>query len=181
MFYLIFIVNPWCSIVLRKRKWKFKNNWIYKDYIALTIWIKILTNLIFPDFKALVFTILLNQLLTYFAQWKVAQLLSEGCSVVSNSLQSHGLYSPWNSPGQNTGVGSLSLLQGVFTIQGSNPGLPHCRWILYQLSHKGSPRTLEWVAYPFSRRYSQPRNPTRYPELQVASLLTELCGKPQVK
>ena len=104
MFYLIFIVNPWCSIVLRKRKWKFKNNWIYKDYIALTIWIKILTNLIFPDFKALVFTILLNQLLTYFAQWKVAQLLSEGCSVVSNSLQSQGLYSPWNSPDQNTGV-----------------------------------------------------------------------------
>ena len=48
-------------------------------------------------------------------------------------------YSPWNSPGQNTGVGSLSLLQGIFPTQGSNPGLPHCRWILYQLSHKGSP------------------------------------------
>ena len=47
-------------------------------------------------------------------------------------------YSLWNSPGQNTGVGSLSLLQGIFQIQGSNPGLPHCRWILYQLSHKGS-------------------------------------------
>ena len=51
----------------------------------------------------------------------------------------HGLYSPWNSPGQNTGVGSLSLLQGIFRTQGSNPGLPHCRQILYQLSHKGSP------------------------------------------
>ena len=47
-----------------------------------------------------------------------------------------GLYSPWNSPGQNTGVGSLSLLQGVFPTQGSNPGLPLCRQILYQLSHK---------------------------------------------
>ena len=46
---------------------------------------------------------------------------------------------PWNSPGQNTGVGSLSLLQGIFPTQGSNPGLPHCRRILYQLSHKGSP------------------------------------------
>ena len=47
---------------------------------------------------------------------------------------------PWTSPGQNTGVGSLSLLQGIFLTQGSNPGLPHCkRWILYQLSHKGSP------------------------------------------
>ena len=49
------------------------------------------------------------------------------------------LYSPWNSPGQNTGVDSLSLLQGIFPTQGSNPGLPHCRQILYQLSHKGSP------------------------------------------
>ena len=46
------------------------------------------------------------------------------------------LYSPWNSPGQNTGVGSLSLLQGIFPTQGSNPGLPHCRQILYQLSHR---------------------------------------------
>ena len=61
-------------------------------------------------------------------------------SVVSNSLQPHGLYSPWNSPGQNTGVGSLSLLQGIFPTQGSNPGLPHCRRILYQLSHKGKSR-----------------------------------------
>ena len=52
----------------------------------------------------------------------------------------HGLYSPWNSPGQSTGVGSLSLLQGIFPNQGLNPGLPHCRQILYQLSHKGSPR-----------------------------------------
>ena len=59
-------------------------------------------------------------------------------------------YSPWNSPGKNTGVGSLSLLQGIFPTQGSNPGLQHCRRILYQLSHKGSPRILEWVAYPFS-------------------------------
>ena len=63
----------------------------------------------------------------------------ESCSVVSNSLRPHRLYSPWNSPDQNTGVGSLSLLQGIFPTQGSNPGLPHCRWILYQLSHKGSP------------------------------------------
>ena len=70
------------------------------------------------------------------------------------------LYSPWNSPGQNTGVGSLSLFQGIFPTQGSNPGLPHCRQILYQLSHKGSPRILEWVAYPFSKGSSWPRNPS---------------------
>ena len=43
------------------------------------------------------------------------------------------------SPGQNTEVGSLSLLPGIFPTQGLNPGLLHCRWILYQLSHKGSP------------------------------------------
>ena len=50
----------------------------------------------------------------------------------------HGLYSTWNSPGQNTGMGNLSLLQGIFPTQGSNPDLLHCRQILYQLSHKGS-------------------------------------------
>ena len=75
-----------------------------------------------------------------------------------NSLQPHGLYTPWNSPGQNIGVGSLSVLQGIFPTQGSNPDLPHCRQILYQLSHKGSPRILEWVAYPFSSGSSRPRN-----------------------
>ena len=72
----------------------------------------------------------------------------------------HGLYSPWNSPGQNTGVGSLSLLQGIFPTQASNSGLPLCRRIVYQLDHKGSPRILEWVAYPFSSRSSQARNQT---------------------
>ena len=53
-------------------------------------------------------------------------------------------YSPWNFLGQDTGVGSLSRLQGVFPTQGSNPGLLHCRWILYQLSHKGSPLWWWW-------------------------------------
>ena len=86
---------------------------------------------------------------------------SESHLVVSNSLRAHWLYSPWNSPGQNSGVGSLSLLQGIFLTQGSNPGLLHCRQILYQLSHKGSPRILEWVPYPFSRRSSWPRSWTR--------------------
>ena len=84
--------------------------------------------------------------------------LSGSRSVLSDSLRPHGLYNPWNSPGQNTGVGSLSLLQGIFPIQGSNPGLPHCRRIIYQLSHNRSPRILEWVAYPFSRGSSWPRN-----------------------
>ena len=89
-----------------------------------------------------------------------------------------GLYSPWNSPGQNAGVGSLSLLQGIFPTQGSNPGLPHCRQILYQLSHKGSQRILEWVAYPFSSGLSDPGIKPGYLALQVDSLPTELSGKP---
>ena len=59
------------------------------------------------------------------------------------TLRPPGLYSPWNCPGQNTEVGSLSLLQGIFSTQGSNPGLPHCRQILYQLNHSGSLRVLE--------------------------------------
>ena len=66
-----------------------------------------------------------------------------------------------DSPGKNTGVGCHPLLQGIFPTQGSNPGLPHCRWILYHLSHQESPRILEWVAYPFSRGSSQPRDQTR--------------------
>ena len=95
-----------------------------------------------------------------FLEWKVKNE-SESCSVISNSLQPHELYSPWNSPDQNAGVGSLSLLQVIFPIQRLKPGLLHCRWILYHLSHKGSPRILEWVAYPFSSGSSWPRNRTR--------------------
>ena len=83
---------------------------------------------------------------------------TESCSVVSDSLWPHGLYSPWNSSDQNTRVGNLSLLQGIFPTQGLNPGLLYCRQIFYQLSHKGSPRILEWVAYPFSSGSSWPRN-----------------------
>ena len=65
------------------------------------------------------------------------------------------------SLGKNTGVGYHFLLQGVFPTQGSNTWALHCRWILYHLSHQGSLWTLEWVAYPFSRGSSQPRNWTR--------------------
>ena len=67
---------------------------------------------------------------------------SESPSAVSNTLQPHGLYSPWNSPGQNTGVSSYSLHKGIFPAQGSNLILPHCRQILYQLSHQGKPLTV---------------------------------------
>ena len=82
------------------------------------------------------------------------------------------LLCPWNCPGQNTGEGSLSLLQRLFPTQGLNPGLPHCRQILYQLSHKGSPRILEWVTYPFSSDLPNPGIELGSPELQADSLPT---------
>ena len=65
---------------------------------------------------------------------------------MSDSLRPHGLYSPWNSPGQNTGVGSLFILQGIFPTQESNQGLLHGRQILYQLSYWGSP---DFLCEPF--------------------------------
>ena len=101
-----------------------------------------------------------------FRHW-LSILKVKSHSVVSNSLLPCGLYSPWNSLGQNTGVGSLSLLQRIFPTQESNPGLPHCRQILYQLSHKGSPRILEWIIYPFSSGSSWPRNRTRVSHIAV--------------
>ena len=78
------------------------------------------------------------------------------CSLPGSSI--HGIFQ--DIPGKNTGVGCHFLLQEIFPTQRLNPGLPHCRQILYQLSHQGSPRILEWVAYPFSSRSSQPRNGT---------------------
>ena len=96
---------------------------------------------------------------------------------MSDSLRPHGLYSPWNSPGQNTGVGSSSLLQGTFPTQGLNPGVSHCWQILNQMSHQGSSRILECVAYPFSRGSSDPRIEPGFSALQTDSLPTELLGK----
>ena len=73
---------------------------------------------------------------------------SQSCSVLSILCDPIDyIYSPWNSPGQKTIVGSLSLLQGIFPTQGSNPGLLHCRQILYQLSHKGHPHSQEMSSF----------------------------------
>ena len=66
---------------------------------------------------------------------------SESCSVMSESLQPHELYSPWNFQARMlkySEVGNLFFLQGIFSTQGSNPGLLLCGWILYKVSHKGS-------------------------------------------
>ena len=83
------------------------------------------------------------------------------CSPPGSSV--HG-----DSPDKNIGVDCHALLQGTFPTWGRNPGFPHCRWILYHLSHQGSPRMLEWVAYPFSRGSSRPRN-SGSPALQADS------------
>ena len=77
--------------------------------------------------------------LSQSTQISEATPVTQAAQSCSTFLWHHGLYSPWNSPGQNSGVGSLSLLQGIFpTTQGSNRGLLHCKQILYQLSHKES-------------------------------------------
>ena len=94
-----------------------------------------------------------------------------GCSPPGSSV--HG-----DSPGKNTGVGCHALLQGIFPNQGWNPGLPHCRWILYCLSHQGSPRTLEWLSYPSPGDLPDPGIEPGSPALQADSLPAELPGKP---
>ena len=78
----------------------------------------------------------------------------ESPSVVSTSLQPRVRYGPRNSPGQNTGVGRLSLPQGIIPTEGLNPGLSHCRQILYHLSQQERPRKLECIAYPFLQEIS---------------------------
>ena len=85
---------------------------------------------------------------------KVKVKVAQSCQTLWNSTDY-----PVHEIFHNTGVGSLSLLQKIFPTQGLNPGLLHCRQILYQLSHSGIPRILEWVVYPFSSRSSRPRNP----------------------
>ena len=123
------LVQPLWKTVWRFLKKKTRNKTTYDPAIPLlgiyTEETKIEKDICTPMFIAALFTI--------------ARIWSESHSVVSVSLQTHGLHSPWNFPGQNTEVDSLSLLQGIFPTQGSNPGHLHCRQILYQLSHQGSP------------------------------------------
>ena len=110
----------------------------------------------------------------------VSQLCLILCHPMYYSLPCSSVHG--DSPCKNTGVGCHALLQGIFPIQGSNQGsnlgLLHCRWILYQLSHQGSPRILEWVTYPFSRGSPDPGIKLESPTLQVDSLPAELPGKP---
>ena len=93
-------------------------------------------------------------------------------------MESHGLYSPWNSLSQNTRVGSLSLLQGMFPTQRSNPGLPHWRWILYQLRHREGQEYQSGQPFPSPVDLSDPGIEPGSPALQVDALRTELSRKP---
>ena len=98
--------------------------------------------------------------LSYLTERDVLCLVTQLCLILCHLMDRsppcsfvHGDF-----PGKNTGVGFQALLQGIFPTQGSNPSPQHCRWILYHLSQQGSPRILEWVAYPFSNGTSQSRN-----------------------
>ena len=102
----------------------------------------------------------------------VAQSCPTLCDPMDCSLPGSSVHG--DSPGKYTGVSCHALLQGIFTTQGSNSGLPHCRQIFYRLSHQGSPRILEWVAYPFSRGSSHQGIKLGSPALQADSLPTEL-------
>ena len=77
---------------------------------------------------------------SFYLLWHCEKLKTLSCVWLFVNMwdSMDGLYSPWNSLGQKTVVDSLSLLQGIFPTQGSNPGFLHFRWILYQLSHKES-------------------------------------------
>ena len=86
----------------------------------------------------------------------VAQACPTLCDPMDCSLPGFSVYG--DSPSKNTGVSCHALLQGIFPTQGSKPGLPSCRRILYCLSHQGGPRILEWVAYPISGGSYWPRN-----------------------
>ena len=130
----------WTLLSIRSNEHDNKGSWVSSMHWGLSFDLKVGGNIGWP----------MCSLICIYIYMKVAQSCLD-------SLWPHGLYSPWNSPGQNTGVGSCSLLQGIFPIQRLNPDLPHCRQILYQLSHQGSTE-LEWVAYSFCKRSSWPRN-----------------------
>ena len=94
------------------------------------------------------------------------------------SLRPHGLYSPWNSPGQNTGVGSCFLLQGIFSTQESNQRILHCRGILYQVSYQGSPIHTNTV-FPSPGDLPNSGIKHRSPTLKADSLPADPPGKPK--
>ena len=109
-------------------------------------------------------------------------LVAQSCLTLCNPMDCSppGFSVHGDSPGQYTGVGSHALFQGIFLTQGLNPGLLHCRRVLYHLSHQGSPRTLEWAAYPSPGDLPDPGIEPGSPAVQVGSLSAELTGKNQL-
>ena len=107
---------------------------------------------------------------------KVTQSCLTLCDLIN--CNSPGSSAHGDSPGKNTGVGFHALLQRIFPTQGLNPGLPHCRQILCHLSHKGSPRIMEQVAYPSPGDLSDPGIKPGSPALQADFWPAELPGKP---
>ena len=105
----------------------------------------------------------------------VTQLCPTLCNPIDCSLPDSSVHG--NSTGKNTAVGCHAHLQGIFPTQGSKPDLPHCSQILYHLNHQGSPRILEWVAYPFSRGLSWPRNLTGIPHIERGCFTSWVTGE----
>ena len=108
-------------------------------------------------------------------------LVAQSCLNLCNPMDCSPLVSSvhWDSLGKNTRVGCHALLQGIFPTQGSNPGLPHCRWIVYHLSHQGSPRY--WSrsqGIPSPGDLPNPGIKLGSPTLQADSLQTEMPGEP---
>ena len=104
--------------------------------------------------------------------------VAQSCSTFGNPMDC-------SPPGSSVhGILQVRILEWVavpfsrgFSTQGLNPGLPHCRQILFHLSHQGSPRILEWVAYFSPRDLSDPRIKLGSHPLQADSLPAELPGK----
>ena len=112
------------------------------------------------DWWMQIISVYISMSIPRYMRCAVLCLVAQSCPILCDcNLPGSSVHG--NSPGKNIRVGHHALHQGIFPTQGLNSGLPHCRRILYHLSHQGSPRILKWVAYLFSKVSSQPRNPTR--------------------
>ena len=161
LFILLRILYPWFS-------WHLFKSYFFKIYL-----------IIFDSFSLLkIFSIyfLKYSLHHHYKDWSEVKV-TQSCRLFATPWTIQSMEFSW----QNTGLGSLSLLQGIFPTQGLNPDLLHSRRILYQLNHKGRPEILELVAYPFFSGSSWPGIKLGSPALRVDSLPIELSGKPIIR
>ena len=117
----IFLCTCWLSVWLLWKK-VYSNASIFNGVVCGFLWLDCMSSSLF--------WILNPHHYIFTLQYRVK--VAQSSPILCNPM----VCSPWNSPCQNTGVGSLSLLQGIFPTQESNPGLSHCTQILYQLSHR---------------------------------------------